>query len=72
MRDNRIILGETPEQKIRELIKNSYIPDDRLLANPILDLACIVSMARQIEVQKLLENRNELTNRLLGLIKEII
>ena len=72
MQDQRIILGKTSAQNIRDLIEKSYIPGDILLANPILDLACIVSMASQIDIHELLNNREELTNRLLNLIKEIV
>lgn len=71
MQDNRIILGKTSEQDIKNLINNSFVPRDIFLANPLLDLASIVGMVEQIEIQELQNNREELTNRLLNLIKEI-
>lgn len=72
MQDHRIILGKTSEKDIKNLINNSYIPRDVFLANPILDLACIVGMRYQIDIFDLLNSREELTNKLLGLIKEIV
>ena len=72
MQDQRIIIGKTSVQNIRDLIEKSYIPRDILLANPILDLACIVAMSEQIEIQELVNDRAELTSRLLKLIKEIV
>jgi hypothetical protein len=79
MQDKRIIIGKTSEQTIRELIETSYMPRDILLANPILDLASIITMSEQIEIeemngkiQELMNNREEMVNRLLKLIKEIV
>lgn len=79
MQDKRIIIGKTSEQTIRELIETSYAPRDILLANPILDLASIIVMSEQVEIGKmdgkikeLMNNREEMTNRLLKLIKEIV
>ena len=72
MQDQRIIIGKTSVQNIRDLIEKSYIPRDILLANSILDLACIVAMSEQIEIQELVNDRAELTSRLLKLIKEIV
>ncbi len=72
MQDQRIILGKTSEQTIRDLINSSYIPQNIFLANPILDLACIVGMAYQTEILELFNNREELIYKLLNLIKEII
>lgn len=79
MQDKRIIIGKTSEQTIRELIEASYAPRDILLANPILDLASIIAMSEQVEIGKmdgkikeLMNNREEMTNRLLKLIKEIV
>lgn len=71
MQDHRIILGKTSEQAIRDLINNSFVPRDVFIANPLLDLASIVGMVEQIEIRELINNREELTNRLLNLIKEI-
>ncbi|KKW30120.1 MAG: hypothetical protein UY74_C0051G0008, partial [Candidatus Kaiserbacteria bacterium GW2011_GWC2_52_8b] len=56
MQDQRIIIGKTSAQNIRDLIEKSYIPRDILLANPILDLACIVAMSEQIEIQELVND----------------
>ncbi|MEK7163846.1 MAG: hypothetical protein AAB768_01730 [Patescibacteria group bacterium] len=72
MQDHRIILGKTSDKDIKNLIINSFVPRDMFLANPILDLACIVGMRYQIDILDLLNNREELTNRLLSLIKEIV
>lgn len=72
MQDQRIILGKTSEQSIRNLINKSYVPSDISLANPILDLACIVAMADQTEILELFNNRGELINRLFNLIKEVV
>jgi hypothetical protein len=71
MQNQRIIIDKTSAQSIRDLIKNSYIPRDVFLANPILDLACIVAMAEQVETLPLLNNREALTSKLLKLIEEI-
>ena len=72
MQDQRIILGKTSEQSIRNLINKSYVPSDISLANPILDLACIVSMVDKTEVSELMTNREDLIDRLLKLIKEVV
>ena len=72
MQECRIILGKTSEQDIKNLINNSFIPRDMFLANPILDLACIVGMRYQIDIFDLLNDREELTDRLFNLIKEIV
>lgn len=76
MQDQRIVIGKTSEQMARSLIEKTYIPRDILLANPILDLASIVAMGEQTEIeemnslmQELMNNRGMLVNRLLKLIK---
>lgn len=71
MQDHRIILGKTSEQAIRDLINNSFVPRDMSLANPLLDLVSIIGMVEQIEIQELVNNRGELIDKLLKLIKEI-
>lgn len=71
MQDHRIILDKTSEQEIRNLINLSFVPRNMFLANPLLDLACIVGMAYQIEILELFNNREELIYRLLNFIKEI-
>ena len=63
---------KTSEQTVRDLINSSYIPQNIFLANPILDLACIVGMAYQTEILELFNHREELIYKLLNLIKEII
>lgn len=72
MQDRRIVLGKTSEEVIRNLINSSYIPRDIFLANPVLDLACIVGMRYQIDIFDLLNDREGLTRGLLNLIKEIV
>ena len=79
MQDQRVVIGKTSEQTIRELIEKSYVPRSILLANPILDLTCIVAMGEQTEIeelnskiQELMNNREALANRLFKLIKEVV
>jgi hypothetical protein len=83
LQDQRIILGVTSEQMIRNLIINAFIPLDIADANPIVDLASIVVIKEQIKQDKidildldkqikiLVINREQLVSKVIELIREI-
>ncbi len=44
---HRIILGETSEARIQELLRRSFVSKNPSIPNPVLDIATIAEMARQ-------------------------
>lgn len=84
MQDFRIVLGRTSDKEIIELISACYVPGDIRFANPLVDLASIVAMSDQIrqdkidvlklgkQIRALVQNRDNLTVKVLKLLREII
>lgn len=52
---HRIVLGETPNERIDELIDTSFVGRKPGLPNPVLDLAVIGELARQLQGRELEE-----------------
>ena len=59
LESQRIVLGKTTDQEIRDLVARAYAPTDMAYANPLVDLAVIVEVAKQIK-------RNEINPTKLG------
>jgi hypothetical protein len=59
LESQRIVLGKTTDQEIRDLVAGAYAPMDMAYANPLVDLATIMEMAEQIK-------RNEINPTKLG------
>lgn len=84
LQDLRVVLGKTPEDEIRRLIMNSYIPRDISYANPLVDLASIVVMREQIrqdridvqeigkQIRELVYNQEQLITSILELLREVV
>ncbi len=47
LQDHRVILGHTPDDKIADLIRRSFVGKRRDVPNAVLDIAVIAEMARQ-------------------------
>lgn len=84
MQDIRIVLGRTSDKEITELISACYVPRDIRFANPLVDLASIVTMRDQIllgkidvlelgsQIRMLVGNRDSLMVKVLKLLREVI
>jgi len=69
---------------IGDLIASAYVPQNFLYANPLVDLASIVAMSEQIRQDKidvfelgkririLIQDRGQLTIKILELLREIV
>lgn len=84
LQDQRIVIGITSEEMIGDLIASAYVPQNFLYANPLVDLASIVAMSEQIRQDKidvfelgkririLIQDRGQLTIKILELLREIV
>jgi len=84
LQDQRIVIGVTSEEMIGDLIASAYVPQNFLYANPLVDLASIVAMSEQIRQDKidvfelgkririLIQDRGQLTIKILELLREIV
>jgi len=84
LQDQRIVIGVTSEEMIGDLIASAYVPQDIVYANPLVDLASMVAMNEQIRQDKidvfelgkrikiLIQDREQLTIKILELLREVV
>lgn len=83
LQDLRIVLGKTNIERVEELVRNAYEASDLRYANPLVDLAVIVIMAKnltkdnvervdELEIRELVTDRNRLTRELVTLLEKIV
>ena len=84
LQDQRIVIGVTSEEMIGDLIASAYVPQDIVYANPLVDLASMVAMNEQIRqdridvfelgkrIRILIQDREQLTIKILELLREVV
>ncbi|MDD3647436.1 MAG: hypothetical protein PHS44_02955 [Candidatus Dojkabacteria bacterium] len=50
MQDSRIIIGKTSLGKLKSLVRDTFIPDDLDLPNPLRDLCIIADLFRRVQI----------------------